>query len=308
MTTSGSTSYNPVRSVIVDGALRLCGAYSTGMSPTTEQLSNAYAALNLLLKSWQIAEGLWLRQFIEIVLIKDQVKYNLPGAAGGVDLVSTTATGDKASGATTIDVTSVSEVTAGDAIYIVLDDDTLHTSTVSSIATLEITFADATAAALSEDCLVFAATATFARPRRIFTQDRADSSNLDVPIFQCTREEYTDLSNKTTTGKVVQIYYDPQLVTGNLFVWPAPDTTGDRLKLTIDRILQDMNESDETYDVPQEWLECLKYRLATRLAPEYAMPISERTELRREYTALVEGIKDQNIEHVSTTFGVDGSP
>ena len=80
MTTSGVSTFNPVRDTIIKGALRLIGAYPARSIPKPHQVSDALEALNMLLKSWQVEGFLWLKEFATLDLIAEQASYDLPGA------------------------------------------------------------------------------------------------------------------------------------------------------------------------------------------------------------------------------------
>jgi len=62
MATSNSTNFAVTRDDIIKGALRLCGALALGETPTTDQVTEAGEALNMLVKAWE-ADGmaLWAR-------------------------------------------------------------------------------------------------------------------------------------------------------------------------------------------------------------------------------------------------------
>lgn len=65
MTTSGITSYQATRDLIITEALRLVGGVATGETPSTYQISESADALNLMVLAWQ-ADGmpLWaLKQY-----------------------------------------------------------------------------------------------------------------------------------------------------------------------------------------------------------------------------------------------------
>jgi len=143
------------------------------------------------------------------------------------------------------------------------------------------------------------------KPTRIFSAWRRDTSGNDVPLNPMSREGYGDQVNKTSKGRITQYYFDAQLETAKLYVWPAPDASGDSLVIDCDRPLEVMIDSSNTYDFPQEWIEVLCYGLATRLAPEYAVPLNERQLLQQEYMALREHLMSYNIDYTSTILGVD---
>lgn len=146
-----------------------------------------------------------------------------------------------------------------------------------------------------------ALTVTIDRPTRVWNLKKKDSTGMEIPINVISRQEYTDLPNKTTPGVVNQYYYDPQLVNGNLYVWPAPQTgVTDVIWGTCDRHIQDMINDTDTYDVPQEWLRIVKIGLAREIAPEYGLAIGERQLLDAEYSALKASISSYDRENAPT--------
>ena len=72
MSTSNSTNFSVTRDDIIKRALRLIGVVAQGETPTTDQVTEASFALNLLVKAWQ-ADGmpLWALK-----------SYNIPLTAG----------------------------------------------------------------------------------------------------------------------------------------------------------------------------------------------------------------------------------
>lgn len=219
MATSGSTSFNPTRDVVVRRALRMVGAFASTDNPRPEQLTDAFSVLNTMIKAWQVDGFTWTYTFAELTLVQGQSSYDL-------GLTST--------------------------------DTCVYQGTVNPAA----------------------------RPIRIFSATRKDTNDQEVPLDLISRDDYQALNNKTTQGRVNQIYYDPQIVLGKLYVWPTPDASGDVLVLNMDRPLQDMTSDADNYDFPQEWIDVLSYGLALRLAPEYGLPISERQLLAQELVAL----------------------
>jgi hypothetical protein len=119
-------------------------------------------------------------------------------------------------------------------------------------------------------------TAYLQRPTRVFFPTRYTiATAAEVPMVQISREEYALLPNKATAGTPVQVYYSPQVSTGILYVWPVPSGATDKIILTVDRILEDVGTDESTYDLPPEALEMLKFNLALRLAPEYALGMAQ---------------------------------
>jgi len=88
------------------------------------------------------------------------------------------------------------------------------------------------------------------------------------------RSEYMAISDKDSEGIVNQIYYDPQLTTSTLYVWPEPSDTKERLKMSMKYPIEDFDASTDNADFPIEWAEALKWNLAERLAPEYGTSLT----------------------------------
>src|SRR5690606_1740421 len=118
---------------------------------------------------------------------------------------------------------------------------------------------------LSGDCasgnLVYAHTTTsqISRPRkvdeaRLKYYHSTASSGIEKPVEVISSADYNTYSDKSAQGKIVSVYYDPQLIAGKLSVWPTADYCGDKLILSISRPIHDVVASTETLDLPTEWM------------------------------------------------------
>jgi len=67
------------------------------------------------------------------------------------------------------------------------------------------------------------------RPLAVTQGRRRDSSNIETPVFETSRNEYMDLPLKGSTGIVNQFCYDKQLSEGVLYVWPVSSTASTSL-------------------------------------------------------------------------------
>jgi len=109
------------------------------------------------------------------------------------------------------------------------------------------------------------------RPFAIEDDMRINRGSIDLPMVRLSREEYKAIPNKTNEGYPTQWYYDRQRDSGVLSVWPAPDATAGTLKFTYRRVVMDLDDGADDFDVPQEWHEALVYGLAARLVGMYGM-------------------------------------
>lgn len=209
--TSGLTTFSVTRDDIIKGALRKIGVVAQGETPTSDQITEASFALNLMVKAWE-ADGmpLWALRTTAIPLTAGVNAYNI-----GI------------------------------------------TKTINTDKPLKV----------------------------IQAWIRDTTSNVDVPMRILTKQEYAILGNKTTSGKPIQIYYEPLSDYGILHVFPTPasiDATSNQIYITYQRPFEDFNISTDAPDFPQEWYDAVVYGLAVRLAPEYGLPIDQRRVLAQE--------------------------
>lgn len=137
---------------------------------------------------------------------------------------------------------------------------------------------------------------------------RETSSNIDIPIRIISKHEYNTLGNKSVTGTPVQLYYNPQLDYGDLYVFPTPDSTvasAYKVHIVYQRPFEDFVATGDNPDFPQEWLDALKYGLAARLAPEYGVPLDQRNILNKEAKEKKDEALSFGTEEGSIFFQVD---
>lgn len=122
------------------------------------------------------------------------------------------------------------------------------------------------------------------RPIMILEASVVDSDNNEITLIPLSRNEYDNLTPKTTKGKPVQYYYDPQILNVEINIWPTPDAnsaSNDKISMYVQQYIQDVDATDDMY-FPAEWFEAVVYQLAVRLAPDYGIPLQERRLLERK--------------------------
>ena len=309
MTTSGTTAYDRTGAQIIDQALRLIQVLGEDDTITSNQTANGLVALNLMVKSDQKRLGLWRFRQAKLFLVDGTAEYSLSGAkAADISEISeTTLDANEAASQTVLSVTSTSQGASfanSDVIGIVLDDDTIHWTTISSfVADDTVTVATGLASAASSGNKVFAYTTAAPRPMKIISARRENISN-EIPMFKLSREEYFDLPNKGSLGTPVQFYYDPQRATGKIYLWPTPDTVDDEINYDYLDELEIFSASSDTSDFPSEWMEYLVYGLAIRLAPTHGAQVSN--EVLVVYTDVIKELELWDTEDVSIIFSAEG--
>jgi hypothetical protein len=121
------------------------------------------------------------------------------------------------------------------------------------------------------------------KPLKVISAYRRHTSSLtDTPMIVLTRDEYDRLGNKFSAGTPIQLYYDPQRIYGDLFLFPVPaaaDAAGYTIEITFQRPFEDFDSGTDEPDFPQEWFDALTFMLADRLALEYGVNEEVRGDL-----------------------------
>lgn len=280
------------------------------MTPTAEQYADASKTLNMMLKAFQ-QKGLklWLRKKAYVFLALNDSQYGL-GTSGDHCTYSYTRTQIKTaavSGATSIDVDSTSGMAASDYIGFELDDGSLQWTTVSSVTDSDTVVIPATG--LTDDAAVdnyvYFYRTKIDRPLRVIEAHIQDASGNDRPVEVISKQQYESLSLKTTDGAVTAIHYDPQLTTGQLYVWPQTSVVTDVLELIVHRPIEDMDSSSNDFDLPVQWLEPIVWGLAWRLCPDNGISTERKQEIERNAKEFLEEAESFDIENVPVYFGVD---
>lgn len=310
MATSGSVDFSVDRDDIIETALKKLNVIATGASANANQLADGAIELNMIVKHLQ-TKGLqlWAKKIGYCFLALNTSKYSL-GPSGDHATNSYTQTAlaaDAAASATSLTVDSISGISNGDNIGIVLDDGTLHWDTVNgapSGSTVVITTGLASAA--STDNAVFAYTTKINRPLRILDAVRRDTTdNTDVPLIVTSLSEYEENTNKTTDAPIVEIRYLPTLTDGELYVWPQGDDVNTVIRFWYHRPFEDFDAASDTPDFPQEWYLTLVYILAAVLCDTYSVTAQKASRITKRAKEYLMEVCDWDQEDASLFFEPD---
>ena len=137
-------------------------------------------------------------------------------------------------------------------------------------------------------------------PEKVISATIIDSTGLEIPLSPLTKEEWSALTNKTSTGTPTQ-YWQQRHVSGvglDFFLWPEPvDTTYDA-KLWLQYKVRDVDAVGDDVWFAQEWYMALSYGLAYYIAPKFGISIQERRYL---------GTMAEDLRWEASTYDVDGS-
>ncbi len=277
MATSNSVDFTINRDELIKDALYDVGAIAQGDTPSPPIINHGSRKLNMMMKAWQ-ADGLRIWKNDEITIFTDKSKpFYLLGPTGDHAVLSAgyNKTEIKVAAVATdtaIDVDTTSGMTASDNIGIVLDDGSIHWSTIASITdsdTVVIDDAIETGDTVAIDNNVYWYTTKINRPLQITNAVLRKDDNFDTDLEIIAREIYYNLGDKTGTGQINQIYYDAQTTNGRLYVYTRTDTVTDRIIARVQLPIEDMDSASDDFDCPQEWFLALQTNLAVLLAPSY---------------------------------------
>jgi hypothetical protein len=144
------------------------------------------------------------------------------------------------------------------------------------------------------------------RPERILQAFYRDGSN-DTPVEIVSRQSYWELGDKSAEGIPTQIYYDPQLSLGVLYVYNPADanTAGNTLHLIYHRPFEDMDSQSDNFDFPQEWYLTLEYTLAADIALRNGIKQTRVSQLDARAKEYFYEVSWWDTENVSLRFQPD---
>ena len=309
MSTSGTYTYTRNRNQIINVAFDILGLKSEGMTLEAQELDDAAVLLNLFVKTLPAGGiSLWRYQDVVLFLTDDKQSYSL-GATGDHASDAYVKTELSTAGVATdgtIEVDSITGISASDKIGIVLDDGTIQWTTVNGAPTgTTVTLTVALTGAAAIDNHIYTYTTISSRPMRILDARIKINDGDETPINMISREEYFDLPTKSSNGNASQFYYNPTLTNGTLYLWPTSTSVNDTIHLTAQRQLQDLTTATDNLDFPQEWELPICYSLAVMLITSYGEAISPQKaagvkELASKFMEIVEDFdrEDASIQFV----------
>lgn len=293
MALSNSFDYTVTAADIILGALEKLGVVEAGESADTDDAALMLRELNKLVKQWSHpADGspglkVWLRKVVYLFLANQTREYLVgpSGVRAAESYNTTTISAAEAAGQTTLSVTSTTGMSASDIIGIVLDDGTLHWTTVSSTGagpTVVVGSALASAAAAGNRVFwytpVNSQTYLPFRPLEVVTAmlryyDSAGVAHDAPSIDIFSREElpaFEALDDKVTaTADPSMMFVEPlRLQTRITLDAPASDVAK-LIRMVVLSPADDLDASTDSLAFPPEWFAALEWELAKRCTTSF---------------------------------------
>lgn len=97
----------------------------------------------------------------------------------------------------------------------------------------------------------------------------------EIRIKKMGRAEFMQIPFKTTSGPSTAYFFSPQTTYALLYLWPVPDNSLDTLNISYTRVIDSMDSTSNTADIPVEWLNCITLNLACLVAPAFGISLSK---------------------------------
>jgi hypothetical protein len=95
--------------------------------------------------------------------------------------------------------------------------------------------------------------------------------------------------------------YVPRDLNGRLYVWPRPIDASKRVQITYERMIDDMDNINDDFDFPSEWLEPITYQLAIRLGTPFGKEAKVR-EILPMAEQMLKNLLNWDVETTSIRF------
>lgn len=286
MATSGSYDYSLTATNVITEALEIIGVLAVGQTIDANDQTTCLRSLNMMVKQWSgnfdFAPGLkaFSRKRGFVFLQSGQGSYSLGPSGDNASLayIHTTLSTDEALGSTSLSLTSTTGMAASDNIGIVLNDGSIHWTTISGTPGAPTTIATGLASAASSGNVVFTYTTKLIRPLYIEEAVLLDTDGNDISLDPMTLQQYENIATKYADGQPGYYYYENSLTNGTLYLDYEPSDVTQVLRITFMAPAEDYDAVANDIAYPQEWYLAIAYGLAKMITPKFQSPWTDLME------------------------------
>lgn len=317
---------------IIALALRRLGVYDPDETINSTEEANALQVLNLIVKEWaNQGADIWLRDTMNLVLntrtstrgtTKLWYTTNSDYLLFGFSACSTL-TADLAIGGTSITVDDASNFNSLNLIFIKLEDNSIHATTINGApvgSTITLTAGPTVAAnsgAVVYSCLptsrflgtiLQVLSASRYEPTDALKENFQESSLLskNTPIEVIGSDEYHSLSQRDQIGDPLYVYHVRKPTLSEFHIWPRVSSpTVDALELVVRYPVMDLDSTADNLYITPDAFNALAWDLAAQLASEYGLSEQEQKRLWNVAEAKKTDVFDFNVENASVILTKD---
>lgn len=271
MAVSGVYTFDLTLNEIIEDAFDRLQIGADGETLTGDMQKRAKRSLNLMIKEWE-QQGIHLWTYTEgsLFLQVGQPEYDFSTANVTNKFFETSTIAAAAATDTTITVDDTTEMVVGDNLGIILQDNNLQWTTISTLPGAGVvTFPDPLTDDVLSGAIVRNYRGTFVPVKRVLDVRRKETTDYEIPIVFESRKDYFNLPNKNQLGTPIQAYYQRGRDNGTMFLWSTPSSSASVINFTYERSIQIMVNLDDTFDFPEEWHEAVISNLSVKLIPKY---------------------------------------
>lgn len=111
------------------------------------------------------------------------------------------------------------------------------------------------------------------RPDKVHRVYYRNAAGFDLEMQQWNMDDYDRIPVKTSTGRPTVFAVDRQRTTTTVYLWPVPDATiaAGTLRISYERVPEDVDTTTDIIDLPQEWLDTLIDLVGARTAQSFQL-------------------------------------
>lgn len=290
---------------LIRESLRAATISGINIPVTSEDFAQGEAHLNDILSMLQSDQiHLWSETEAIIPMVANQKSYLFGTDHVFTDYVYQTVQVAALSGATTLNIGSNTGVTIGDNIGIELSTGVRQWTTVDSLSSTDSVVLDsAITSDVSVGATVYIYTIGIAQPVRVLSVRYTDNYTAnEIQTSQIAREDYYNLTDKSSTGNVNQWYFSRQIEGGVLNVWPIASSCKNVLRMTFIKPQTIPADQSENVKVPSEWFLALKFQLAADLGTTYNIDPQRLMILEQKAANYMQQARNNDQEYSSFSF------
>jgi hypothetical protein len=144
------------------------------------------------------------------------------------------------------------------------------------------------------------------RPDRVRDAFYQEENGRELVMGRWNYDDYEMLPTKTQQGRPVVYTIDRQRANTAIVVWPTPDATSAArtIRVSYDRVMEDVTDTASEIDVPQEWLDTVADTVGGRLAVDFRIENPSAQEVKqRAQASLAELLGSDREESITFVLG-----
>lgn len=141
-----------------------------------------------------------------------------------------------------------------------------------------------------------------------FLRNTTNPQALDIPLMMISNRDYNILGSKFSQGTPNSIYCDINRDNAQFSLYLTPDTFSQstyQVHIVSQRLLQDVSQSTDNLDFPQEWLLPIAWGLAAEIGLDNGLEMDKLDYIEKKANKYLTDMEDWDAEYTSLYFTPD---